>query len=325
MLRSVGNYAVEKAKTPPPTDPLAAAGISEVKLLLPYRENTNKTAKEAAPGKFLFSLGHEEDDHVAAFGVRAPKTIGNVPLLRAGVAAEAPIDAEEGANETVGGVCVLEQRRQGRLFQRSFHLDDLVPGEDAVVLQLTVTGHGWSSTTEQCGEYCHALYQLRFNGQLAHNISEFRNDCKENPVGVNTTQIGTWWESRNGWCPGSVEPGVFVDVTKWLSKGKNHLAVDALVWSEVTKSYELYTDVSGFAFRDGASLAIGLNLFVYGADAVAAARAKEKPSTPAESALKHGVGGRGQVDPAGPAVKVEDEAVQLRQVRPTSELQSLNS
>jgi hypothetical protein len=324
ILRTVGNYAVERANMAPPSDPLAAAGISEVQLLLPYREDANHSAKEATPSNFLFSLGHDEDDHIAGFSVQAPKMIGTVPLLRAGNTAEAPIEAEEGANETVGGVCVLEQRRQGRLFERSFHLDDLARGEDVVVLQLTVTGHGWASTTEQCGEYCHALYQLRFNGKLAHNISEFRNDCKENPVGVNTTQIGTWWESRNGWCPGSVEPGVFVDVTKWLRKGKNHLAVDALVWSEVTKSYELYTDLSGFAFRDAASLAIGLNLFVYGADAVAAARAKEKPSTPAESALKDGVGGRGQLDPTGPPV-TEEGVVQLMQKRPTSELLQMTS
>jgi len=324
ILRTVGNYAVEKAKLPPPSDPLEAAGITQVQLLLPHRKDANQTAKEANPGKFLFTLGHDEDEHTSAFTVQAPKMIGTVPLRRAGAVSEAPIDAEEGADETQGGVCVLEQRRQGRLFQRSFHLDDFVRGEDVVVLQLTVTGHGWASTTEQCGEYCHALYQLRFNGELAHNVSEFRNDCKENPVGVNTTQIGTWWESRNGWCPGSVEPGVFVDVTKWLRKGKNHLTVDALVWSQVTKSYELYTDLSGFAFKDAASLAIGLNLFVYGADAVAAARAKGRPSTPAESALKDGSGGRGQLDPTGPPV-TEEAVVQLTQIRPTSELLQLTS
>jgi len=323
MLRTVGNFAAERAKLPPPKDPLAA--IRDVKLLLPYRLDAKEAAKEAEPAKFLFSLGHDEDEHTAAFTVGAPNMIGTVPLLRANDTFEAPIAAKDGANDTVSSVCVIEQRRQGRLFQRSFHLDDFVRGEDAVVLQLTVTGHGWSSTTEQCGEFCHALYQLRFNGELAHNISEFRDDCKENPVGVNTTQIGTWWEKRNGWCPGSVEPGFFVDVTRWLRKGKNRLAVDALVWSEVTQSYELYTDLSGFAFKDSASLAIGLNLFVYGADAVAAARAKKHPATPAEFALKVGVGGRGQLNPKGPKAKEEEEPAQLTQLRPSSELLSFAS
>lgn len=48
-------------------------------------------------------------------------------------------------------VCLIAQRRQGNFFSRKFNLPSIKPGE-RVVLQFTVTGHGWQGTTEQCGE-----------------------------------------------------------------------------------------------------------------------------------------------------------------------------
>jgi len=181
-------------------------------------------------------------------------------------------------------VCVVEGQHSGRIMTRDFRLA-LKPG-DHVVAQLVVTGHGWASTTEQCGEYCHAIYALRLNGESAANVTQFRDDCKDNPIGE--FEHGTWWESRNGWCPGSVEPGLFFDITKFVSDGHNRAALDLSVWSNSTGRYQPYTDLAGFAMGDHATLGVGFTLFVYSAEAVAAVRAQPKPFTAAEAALQNG-------------------------------------
>mmetsp|Transcript_82100 Transcript_82100/g.150117 ORF Transcript_82100/g.150117 Transcript_82100/m.150117 type:complete len:924 (-) Transcript_82100:26-2797(-) len=182
-------------------------------------------------------------------------------------------------------VCVVAQRRQGHLFNRAFSLPTL-RADDRVLLQLSVTGHGWSATTEQCGEYCHAVYHIAFNGTNVLNATQWRDDCKANPTG--SMQRGTWMESRNGWCPGSVEPGLFVDVTDWVTSGANFATVDLSVWSSVLESYEPYTDYGGFALGDSASLSVGLSLFVYAGAAVNEIRLQPRAYTAAEAALRDG-------------------------------------
>jgi len=191
-------------------------------------------------------------------------------------------------------VCVVEQHHQGRLVDENFHVETLEEG-DRVVMQLAVTGHGWAQTSEQCGEYCHALYQLRFNGNEELNVTQWRDDCHMNPL---SDQAGTWQESRNGWCPGTVVPGTFVDITEMVRSGENRLLMDVLVWSNETGRYDRFTDLSGFAMGDRAFLTVGLNLFVYDASVVAAVKAQERSYSAAEAALRHRVGGVGTVNPA---------------------------
>jgi len=183
-------------------------------------------------------------------------------------------------------VCVVSTRRNGHVFERDFTVPELKSG-DRVVAQLAVTGHGWAQTTEQCGEYCHAVYGIHMNGADAGKVTQFRDDCKDNPIGEGL-QKGTWWEPRNGWCPGSVEPGLFFDVTEKVQSGENHASFDVTVWSNATGSYEEFTDYAGFAFGDKASLIVGLSLFVYDAAAVAAIRAQPKAFTAAERAVREG-------------------------------------
>jgi hypothetical protein len=184
-------------------------------------------------------------------------------------------------------VCVVQQKRNGNVFNRDFKLPSLTAG-DRVVAQLVVTGHGWAATTEQCGEYCHAAYALTLNGVSAANVSQFREDCKANPIGEGK-QYGTWEFSRNGWCPGSVMPGLYMDLTEWVTSGQNHLSFDVSVWSDVMERYEPYTDMAGFAFGDRASLSVGLTLFVYGGEAVEAVRQQPKALSAAEAALRSGL------------------------------------
>mmetsp|Transcript_98587 Transcript_98587/g.181246 ORF Transcript_98587/g.181246 Transcript_98587/m.181246 type:complete len:865 (+) Transcript_98587:86-2680(+) len=181
-------------------------------------------------------------------------------------------------------VCAVAQKQHGHLFTKKFNLSTL-ESTDKVVYQLTVTGHGWSATTEQCGEFCHAVYRLKLNGNSAANVSQFRTDCKKNPI---KKQRGTWEESRNGWCPGSVEPGLFMDLTKHSRKGENFLSVDVLVWSNATLSYEPYTDYGGFVFGDKAWLTVGLSAFIYDQSAVKAIQKQPKAYTAAEAAIRNG-------------------------------------
>jgi len=183
-------------------------------------------------------------------------------------------------------VLVLTQERHGRLLERKFELPTLVFG-DRVILQLAVTGHGWSATAEQCGEYCHAVYRLNLNGQVAANVTQFRDDCKNNPIN-GSVQFGTWDESRNGWCPGTVVPGLFIDLTDHMKKGPNSLTIDLLVWSNTTLRYEAYTDYAGFVFNDLASLAVGITAFVYNESAVQAIHGQDRAYTAAEAAVRDG-------------------------------------
>jgi len=118
-------------------------------------------------------------------------------------------------------------------------------------------------------------------------VTQWRPDCDSNPIGPN--EHGTWDEHRNGWCPGSVEPGVFIDATDFLKSASKHsLELDVTVWSNLTHQYGPYTDYGGYVNNDKAVFAVASNIFIYGKDAVAAARKKSKSFTKAEAALRHG-------------------------------------
>lgn len=183
-------------------------------------------------------------------------------------------------------VCVVSQQRQGKLFKQSFS-SSIEAGERAL-LQLSITGHGWANTFHQCGEYCHAVYHIFINGKNAANVTQWRDDCRLNPI---PKQRGTWWESRNGWCPGSVEPGVFIDVTPYLKTSDetpNLVELEVTVWSNYTHRYEPYTDIAGFAMNDAATLTVAMNVMLYGKDAVAAALSKSRSFSAAEAAIREG-------------------------------------
>lgn len=218
------------------------------------------------------------------------------------------LGATPGAGRGIGSkVCVVQQKLQGRILTRRFSasLDE----GDHTLLQITVTGHGWSATSEQCGEYCHAVFHLKLNGRSLANVTQWRDDCKLNPTGQK--QRGTWWESRNGWCPGSVEPGLFIDATSGLGNSANEehlLTVDVTVWSNLTHRYSEYSDFSGFAMGDKAFFALALNLLVYDSNAAAVAQSMEQPRTKAEAALKQGSSDPSALKP--PAMVRSDESPQ---------------
>eukprot|EP00927_Polykrikos_kofoidii_P066227 TRINITY_DN61866_c0_g1_i1.p1 TRINITY_DN61866_c0_g1~~TRINITY_DN61866_c0_g1_i1.p1 ORF type:complete len:858 (-),score=122.41 TRINITY_DN61866_c0_g1_i1:127-2700(-) len=194
-------------------------------------------------------------------------------------------------------VCVIARARNGHVFDRHFIVPHLGEGE-RVVAQLAVTGHGWATTTEQCGEFCRAVYSLAFNDGTPLNVTQFRNDCKRNPIGEGK-QFGTWYISRNGWCPGSVEPGLFIDVTKLVRAGSNQFAFNVRVQSDVTGKYEPYTDFASFASEESASLSVALTLFVYDRAAVTSIFAQDRAYTAAEAAIR-----RKPIDPSNEYLRI---------------------
>jgi len=203
-------------------------------------------------------------------------------------------------------VCILARRATGRVFERTFNIPSFLPAgqrskvanpadsavhpsgagaADRVLLQFTVTGHGWSGSTEQCGEFCHSIYHINVNGKNSMNVTQWR-DCKDNPV---NDQSGTWSLARDGWCPGSVEPGLYLDITKWLKNDRNTISVDLSVWSGSDNKYEKYTNYGNYlGGGDGAVLDIGATLFIYDGAAVEAIGQQTQAYTAAERALLYG-------------------------------------
>jgi len=220
-------------------------------------------------------------------------------------------------NASESTICVLKENRQGFVFTR--HFDASLAKGDRALLQLTVTGHGWAATTEQCGEYCHAVYHLTIDGKSFANVTQWRADCDANPIGKK--EHGTWEEHRNGWCPGSVEPGVFIDATDFLqSTAKHSLELHVTVWSNLSHRYKQYTDFSGFANSDKAVLSIASNIFIYGEDAVASARKKSKAFTKAEAALRDGSSDPQALKP--PAVPRDLTEALLVEISPNKSIRS---
>jgi hypothetical protein len=211
----------------------------------------------------------------------------------------------ESINISDGQALLITQEEHGHLFSKQFKLDNL-KFDDKVVLQLSATGHGWESTAEQCGEYCHAVYRIKLNGNEVANVTQFRDDCHLNPI---SKQYGTWDESRNGWCPGTVNPGIFFDVTNHVQEGNNSMEFAILVWSNATLKYEPYMDNAGFIFDDHAHLAVGISAFVYGADAVQAIKGQHRAFTAAEAAIRNGSSAPERMTP--PAVVREQNLDQV--------------
>lgn len=182
-------------------------------------------------------------------------------------------------------VCVLQQACQGNILSQKFDVS-LKPGQVAL-LHLVTTAHGWFHTTKQCGEFCKTKYSIKLNGKAleAASVTPWR-ECGSNPI---SEQYGTWSIPRNGWCPGSVQTGIFIDVTGSLVKNENQVDLEMLVMSKDGR-YERFTDYAGFALQDDmrSFMFATLNLFVYDEQTVARVRQQPIGYTAAEVALRTG-------------------------------------
>eukprot|EP00746_Dinoflagellata_sp_MGD_P088539 gnl/MRDRNA2_/MRDRNA2_35023_c0_seq1.p1 gnl/MRDRNA2_/MRDRNA2_35023_c0~~gnl/MRDRNA2_/MRDRNA2_35023_c0_seq1.p1 ORF type:complete len:887 (+),score=173.35 gnl/MRDRNA2_/MRDRNA2_35023_c0_seq1:347-2662(+) len=199
--------------------------------------------------------------------------------------------AKEGAIRHIGKVCVITEQAHGRMIDKFFDLPKIEKGE-RVVAHFTATGHGWASTEAQCGEFCKMKYNVSFDGNLPAEFMQWRDDCNENPTG--DQQYGTWWEPRNGWCPGSVSSGVYFDITdslKFDSRQQHRLTVDLSVLNANSGQYEPYTNLKGWLKHDPSMLNVDMKLLIYPKEAVKVAHSYGgKSCSKAHAALLAGTG-----------------------------------
>lgn len=225
-------------------------------------------------------------------------------------------------NSTGSKVCVVQKNTQGHVITRSFQPQ--LQAAERALLHLTITGHGWAATSESCGEYCHAVYHLHLNGNNFANVTEWRDDCYLNPGGF--AQHGTWYESRNGWCPGSVEPGIYIDITDHLDGlGSNDFTLNLTVWQNLTHRYEHYTDISGFINQDTAMLALTANVLVYSAQAVTAALDLPQAFSKAEEALRNGCSDPERLQPPQVVHFLGDDFTSSEQARQENREQTIDT
>lgn len=97
----------------------------------------------------------------------------------------------------------------------------------SVKLQLTTTGHNWSSGTNNtyntgnAAEFYEATHHILVNGQNQYDQHLWRS-CAPNPAGCQP-QNGTWSYSRSGWCPGSIGLVWDFDLSSYLNAGHAEL------------------------------------------------------------------------------------------------------
>ena len=90
-------------------------------------------------------------------------------------------------------------------------------------LQLTTTGHNWSSgsngtyNTGNAAEFYEATHNVKINNSKIGDQHLWRS-CNPNPSGCQP-QAGTWAYDRSGWCPGSIAMVWDYDLTNYVSNG----------------------------------------------------------------------------------------------------------
>jgi hypothetical protein len=191
-------------------------------------------------------------------------------------------------NTPPGKVCVVTEQATGRFVDKFFELPKIEKGE-RVVAHFTATGHGWANTDSQCGEFCKMKYKVAIDGDRPADFSLWRDDCDANPTG--NEQYGTWYNPRNGWCPGAVSDGVYFDITDSLKKDstKHRLTVDLSVMNRYSGEYEPYTNMKGWMVNDRAILPVDLKVFIYPKEAVQTARdVRGKACSKVHAALQAG-------------------------------------
>lgn len=221
------------------------------------------------------SLGHARISGKSAS--RIVETLGRKYFFDANEGKDFTSLLEKGAagEEDTTRVCTLAPVR-AQIGARTVDLGAPVAQNERVYAQITTSGHGWEQTDDQCGEFCKVTYRAKFNGKEAPAFTPWRDDCGSNPY---HEQQGTWPGSRNGWCPGSVATGHWIDVTDLVKEGgKVKVQFDASV-----AGHDLYANVHGFVHNDHAMAQTSLNLFRY---EVGAPKAKFARSEQPESFIE---------------------------------------
>ena len=84
-----------------------------------------------------------------------------------------------------------------------------LPDATGFSLRTLVTGHG-QGNEDDCAEFCPRTHTIRVNG-VRHDVTGWRSDCATSGV---RGQLGNYWYSRAGWCPGALVEPWDVDVSR---------------------------------------------------------------------------------------------------------------
>ena len=134
-------------------------------------------------------------------------------------------------------------KRGGEAFNQDYndgkHADVVVTPPDGTIhteLVATISGHGHSSTTENCAEFCNHQHKFAINGKTytkEHPLSGTPYGCMQQvDDGVVPNQFGTWMLGRGGWCPGlDVKPWV-VDISDDLTSGPTPISYKGLFYNK---------------------------------------------------------------------------------------------
>jgi len=128
-----------------------------------------------------------------------------------------------------GGTSFNEEYNDGKHPDVTF---EAPPGTTRVELVAVITGHGHSSTNENCAEFCNHQHEFNINGQTVvrdHPVAGTPYGCRDQmSEGVVANQFGTWPYGRGGWCAGmDVKPWV-QDITEHLNDGDNTVSYRGL-------------------------------------------------------------------------------------------------
>jgi hypothetical protein len=131
----------------------------------------------------------------------------------------------------------------GKAGGESFNLDynalhpeiafEVPEGAQRVEIAALVSGHGHSSTLENCAEFCNHQHHFILNGAATfkkeHPTAGTWYGCMDQiGEGVTPNQFGTWIFGRGGWCPGQDIKLWSADITQELVSGTNTLSYKGL-------------------------------------------------------------------------------------------------
>ena len=124
-------------------------------------------------------------------------------------------------------------------YNDNFEEQSFEVGEEIIKVEIVayLSGHGHSSTDENCAEFCNHQHEFTINGEimplLEHPNGGTTYGCNDLVnVGVAPNQYGTWVYGRAGWCPGQDVALDRIDITELIEQGGNTLLYRGLYEGE---------------------------------------------------------------------------------------------
>ncbi|MDP6945235.1 MAG: peptide-N-glycosidase F-related protein, partial [Myxococcota bacterium] len=132
-----------------------------------------------------------------------------------------------------GGTGFNETYNDGKHGDVAFHLPE---GATNVTLTAVISGHGHSSTQQNCAEFCNHEHVFTLNGETYtenHPVAGTAYGCMDQTSdGGVPNQFGTWPYGRGGWCAGMDVKLWTADVTTAVTPTNNLLHYEGLYYGQ---------------------------------------------------------------------------------------------